>query len=200
MRRLFSAMLPKPVFPSPPSDGGLLRGEEVTRDEILGVFLRRGGRCGITTVPVVVVGAHGCRSVAALVYACASPLALAHAIGLSRAPPSTLTAVAGGGGWYGASAGSRGAGLVATCVVAGGARVRSRGAHPRRSRMAGDDVRLPQAVRRMFVDAAASWPRKILPSLLNHLGFKQRPSTGRPLTTHQDEELHANLRGYFSLS
>ena len=28
----------------------------------------------------------------------ASPLALAHAIGLSRAPPSTLTAVAGGGG------------------------------------------------------------------------------------------------------
>ena len=32
-------------------------------------FLRRGGRCGITTVPVVVVGAHGCRSVAALVHA-----------------------------------------------------------------------------------------------------------------------------------
>ena len=35
-------------------------------------FLRRGGRCGITTVPVGVVGvvgAHGCRSVAALVHA-----------------------------------------------------------------------------------------------------------------------------------
>ena len=35
-------------------------------------FLQRGGRCGITTVPVVVVGvvgAHGCRSVAALVHA-----------------------------------------------------------------------------------------------------------------------------------
>ena len=32
-------------------------------------FFRRGGRCGITTVPVVivgVVGAHGCRSIAAL--------------------------------------------------------------------------------------------------------------------------------------
>ena len=32
-------------------------------------FFQRGGRCGNTTVPVVAVGAHGCRSVAALVYA-----------------------------------------------------------------------------------------------------------------------------------
>ena len=32
-------------------------------------FFRRGGRCGITTVPVVVVGAHGCRGAAALVHA-----------------------------------------------------------------------------------------------------------------------------------
>ena len=86
-------------------------------------FLQRGGRCGNTTVPVVAVGAHGCRSVAALVYAHASSLALAHAIGLCRAPPSTLTAVAGDGGVYGASAGSRGTGLMATCVVAGGVRV-----------------------------------------------------------------------------
>ena len=32
-------------------------------------FLRRGGRCGITTVLVVVVGEYGCRSVATLVHA-----------------------------------------------------------------------------------------------------------------------------------
>ena len=37
-RAASSAMAPEPVFPSPPSDGGLLGGEEVTRDEILGVF------------------------------------------------------------------------------------------------------------------------------------------------------------------
>ena len=37
-----SAMAPEPVFPSPPSDGGLLRGEEVIRDEILGVFVKGG--------------------------------------------------------------------------------------------------------------------------------------------------------------
>ena len=86
-------------------------------------FLRRGERCGITAVTVIVVGVHGCCSVAALIYACASPLALVHAIGLSRAPLPTLTAVAGGGGWCGASAGSCGAGLVATCVVAGRVRI-----------------------------------------------------------------------------
>ena len=100
-------------------------------------FLQRGGRCGNTTVPVVALGAHGCRRVTALVYAHASSLALAHAIGLSRAPPSTFTAVADGVGWYGASTGIRGAGLMTTCVVAGGVRVRSRGAHPRRSRRRG---------------------------------------------------------------
>ena len=122
-------------------------------------FLRRGGRCGITTVPVVVVGvvgAHGCCSVAALVYACASLLALAHAIGISRAQASTLTAVAGGGDWCGASAGYRSAGLVTTCVVAGDVRVQYRGAHPRRSWMAGEDIQILQAVRRMFVDAACA--------------------------------------------
>ena len=37
-----------------------------------------------------------------------------HAIGLSQAPPLMVTAVAGDGGWCGASVGSRGAGLVAT--------------------------------------------------------------------------------------
>ena len=41
-RAASSAMAPEPVFPSPPSDGGLLGGEEVTRDEILGVILKGG--------------------------------------------------------------------------------------------------------------------------------------------------------------
>ena len=35
-------MAPEPVFPSPPSDEGLLRGEEVIREEILGVFCEGG--------------------------------------------------------------------------------------------------------------------------------------------------------------
>ena len=96
LRCLFSVMVSEPVLPSPPSDRGLLGDEKVNAIRFL-EFLRRGGRCGITTVTVVAVGAHDGRSEAALVYACASPLALAHAIGFSRAPPSTLTAVAGGG-------------------------------------------------------------------------------------------------------
>ena len=92
-----SIMAPELVFPSPPSDGGLLRGEEVTRDEIIGVCAK-GGKCDITTVPVVVVGAHGCRSVAALVHAsrvasCPGACDLALSI-----PTLEVTAVAGGGG------------------------------------------------------------------------------------------------------
>ena len=39
---LFSAMAPERVLPSPPSDGGLLRGEEVVRDEILEVVAKGG--------------------------------------------------------------------------------------------------------------------------------------------------------------
>ena len=35
-------MAPEPVLPSPPSDGGLLRGEEVIHDEILGVVAKGG--------------------------------------------------------------------------------------------------------------------------------------------------------------
>ena len=42
LRRLFSAMSPKPVFPSPPSEGGLLRDEEVIRDEIHGAVAKGG--------------------------------------------------------------------------------------------------------------------------------------------------------------
>ena len=41
-RAASSAMAPEPVFPSPPSDGGLLKGKEVIRDEILGVFAKGG--------------------------------------------------------------------------------------------------------------------------------------------------------------
>ena len=39
---LFSAMALEQVLPSPPSEGGLLRGEEVVRDEILEVVGKRG--------------------------------------------------------------------------------------------------------------------------------------------------------------
>ena len=35
-------MAPEPVFPSPPSEGGLLGGEEVFRDEILGAVAKGG--------------------------------------------------------------------------------------------------------------------------------------------------------------
>ena len=43
---LFSTMAPERVLPSPPSDGGLLRGEEVDRDEIHYVVGKGGGmRC-----------------------------------------------------------------------------------------------------------------------------------------------------------
>ena len=47
---LFSAMAPERVLPSPPSDGGLLRGEEVVRDEILEVVGEGGGRCDVAAV------------------------------------------------------------------------------------------------------------------------------------------------------
>ena len=35
LRHLFSAIAPKPVLPSPLSDGSLLGGKEVVRDEVL---------------------------------------------------------------------------------------------------------------------------------------------------------------------
>ena len=147
-------MAPEPVFPSPPSDGGLLRGEEVTRDEILGVF-SKGGKVWHYHCP----GRRGWRAWLSWRSRARPRFArrlLPWRMRLGSLEPhprrSLLSQVAEL--WCGASAGSRGAGLGATCVVAGGARVRSRGAHPRRSRMAGDDVRLPQAVQRLFVDAA----------------------------------------------
>ena len=150
---LFSAMAPERVLPSPPSDGGLLRGEEVIRDEILGVFVK-GGKMWYYHCP----GRRGWRAWLSWRSRARPRFArrlLPWRMRLGSLEPhprrSLLSQVAEV--WCGASA-SRGAGLGATCVVSGGARVRSRGAHPRRSWMAGEDARLPQAVRRTFVDAA----------------------------------------------
>ena len=42
MRHFFPAMAPEPVSPSPPSNGGLLGGEEVVCYAILEVFLKGG--------------------------------------------------------------------------------------------------------------------------------------------------------------
>ena len=102
LRCLFSVMVSEPVLPSPPSDRGLLGEEEVNTMRFL-EFLRRGGRCGITTVPAVAVGAHGCRSVVALVYA--------SCVASCPGGRSLLSQVAEVGK-YGESAGSRGAGLM----------------------------------------------------------------------------------------
>ena len=47
---LFSDMAPEPVLPSPSSDGDLLRGKEVVRDENLEVVGKGGDR---TTSPLL---------------------------------------------------------------------------------------------------------------------------------------------------
>ena len=52
---LFSDMAPEWVLPSPPSDGGLLRGEEVLRDEILEV-VGEGGEDAMLPLSQVVEG------------------------------------------------------------------------------------------------------------------------------------------------
>ena len=59
---LFSAMAPERVLPSPPSDGGLLRGEEVVRDEILEVVGEGGEDAMLPLSQLVERGLHARRA------------------------------------------------------------------------------------------------------------------------------------------